>query len=200
MKLIFPSCAALVVVTFGALSALNFVPGIENIEGTIGLENGQLVMDKPKMAGFDKNERAYEVQAQKAIQDLSKPGIVELKTIDATVPMGTSAFAEVNAGSGTYDTKNEKLNLRDQVEVQGARGMTIQLEEADIDMKSGTLVSSKPVTVNSSDGRVTADSVTVMDEGKRIVFKNRVKMTITRPTKTDEKSDDIANSQTSISQ
>ncbi|MEL6505168.1 MAG: LPS export ABC transporter periplasmic protein LptC [Pseudomonadota bacterium] len=183
MKFILPTCAFLIVGAFGTMSAMNFVPGIKNIEGTIGLENGQLVMDKPKMAGFDKNERAYEVQAQKAIQDLAKPGIVELKSIDATVPMGTSAFADVVAGSGTYDTRNEKLNLRDQVEVQGARGMNIRLEEADIDMKTGTLISSKPVFVDTEDAKVTADSVTVLEEGKRILFKNRVKMTITRTPK-----------------
>ncbi|MEM9733517.1 MAG: LPS export ABC transporter periplasmic protein LptC [Pseudomonadota bacterium] len=180
LKFVLPTCAFLIVGTFGTMSALNFVPGIENIEGTLGLENGQLVMDKPKMAGFDKNERAYEVQAQRAIQDLSKPGIVELESIDATLPLGATGFADVEAGAGTYDTKNEWLSLRDNVAVQGARGMNISLEEANIDMKSGVLVSSKPVTVDSDDGTVTADSVTVFDEGKRILFKNRVKMTITR--------------------
>ena len=139
-------------------------------------------MKEPKLAGVDKNDRAYDVRAFRAIQDLTNPGTVELEKIDAKLPIGANAFAHVDADAGSYDTTNEKLNLRDNVTVKSARGMNIAMEEADIDIKTGEMVSQKPVSVTSNDADISANSVKVTDNGKRILFKDRVKMTIRRTT------------------
>ena len=60
--------------------------------------------------------------------------------------------------------------------------MDMLMEDADIDIRSGTIASENPVTANSSNTNISADSVRVEDGGNRIVFNNRVKMTIIRPT------------------
>lgn len=187
LKTALPASALLIVLTFATSAILSWTPQIEGISGKIGLEGGKLVMDQPKMAGFDKNERAYNVTATKAIQDLTKPDIVELESIDAKVPLGTNSYANVDAGSGTYDTKNEMLNLRDKVRITGARGMDIALEEADINMKTGTMTSDQPVNVVSKGTEISADSVQVHDNGKRIIFKERVRMTIQRSARPESK-------------
>lgn len=180
LKKVLPVSAALIVFTFAGSAILSWTPQIEGVSGKIGLEGGKLVMDQPKMAGFDKNKRAFNVTASKAIQDLTNPDVVELESIDAKVPLGTTSFANVDAGAGTYDTKSERLNLRDNVRITGARGMDIALEEADIDMKTGTMTSDQPVNVVSKDTTISANSVQVQDNGKRIIFKERVRMTIKR--------------------
>ena len=112
---------------------------------------------------------------------MNNPDIVELVKIDAKLPMDATSFANVDANSGTYDTKGETLKLHDDIVIKGARGMDIYLNDADIDMKSGSMISNNPVKVLSKDANISADSVKVEDNGKRIVFQNRVKMTITRP-------------------
>ena len=183
LKKLLPAGAVFVVLSFATSAIISYNPIAEQLISQVGLEDGKLVMKEPEMAGFDKNERAYKVQAHRAIQDLTKPGTVELEKIDATLPIGTSAFAHVDADAGTYDTKSEKLNLRKNITVKSARGMNIAMEEADIDMKTGEMVSQKPVSVVSDDADISADSVSVHDNGKRIVFKRRVKMTIKRPNK-----------------
>ncbi len=181
LKFILPVSAVALVIFFTASSLLSYVPVSDVSVEKVGLNDGKLVMDKPKLSGFDKKNRPYDVKAATAIQDLKKPGIIELKTIAANLPMDASSFAQVNADNGTYDSTSEKMVLRDNVTIKGARGMNISMQEAHIDMKSGSMVSEKPVTVVSGETDISANSIKVEDNGKRIIFKNNVKMIIKRP-------------------
>lgn len=183
LKKSLPVIAVTIVVSFTFSALISYSPSLDGVSGEIGFEGGKLVMKEPQMAGFDKNDRAFDVKAFKAIQDLTTPGTVELEKIEAKLPVGVNAFADVDADAGTYDSENQKLNLRENVTVRGANGMNIALQEADIDIKTGVMVSEKPVSVLSDDADISADSVKVSENGKRIIFKNRVKMTIKRTTR-----------------
>ena len=123
-------------------------------------------MESPKMAGFDKNSRPYDVSAMQAIQDLAEPGKVWLKSIDARLPMDATSFANLDAVSGIFLTESEKLLLDNTVSIVGARGMDLLLENADIDIKSGLMKSNKPVSVTSENTKLQADSVRVEVERK----------------------------------
>lgn len=59
--------------------------------------------------------------------------------------------------------------------------MDISLQDANIDIKTGIMESHNPVNVQSKNTNISADSVRVEDGGERILFNNRVKMTIVRP-------------------
>ena len=59
--------------------------------------------------------------------------------------------------------------------------MDISLQDANIDIKTGIMESDNPVNVQSKNTNISADSVRVEDGGERILFNNRVKMTIVRP-------------------
>ena len=181
LKIVLPISAAALVVFFAASSILSYVPVSGASVEKVGLNDGKLVMNKPKLSGYDKKNRPYDVKAATAIQDLKKPGLIELKTIDANLPLDATSIARVNAESGTYDSTNEKMELRNNVTIKGARGMNISMQEALIDMKSGSMVSGKPVTVDSGETDISANSLRVEDNGKRVIFKDNVKMIIKRP-------------------
>lgn len=183
LKLALPAAACLMLFIFISSALLSYVPLADVSVDSAGLKDGKLVMERPKMDGFDKNNRPYKVKAEQAIQDLTNPDVVELLAIDARLPMDATSFADVDAKSGTYNSVKETLLLHDKVTIKGARGMDIFLEDADIDIKTGSMKSQKPVKVISHDTNITADSVEVGQNGKRILFKDRVKMTITRPIK-----------------
>ena len=68
--------------------------------------------------------------------------------------------------------------MRKEITVRGARGMDIDLVDAQIDLKAGTLVSTNPVEVRSKTATLQADEIRVENSGERIVFTNRVRMTI----------------------
>ncbi|MEM1317560.1 MAG: LPS export ABC transporter periplasmic protein LptC [Pseudomonadota bacterium] len=178
-----PGIAAFMVVLFVGQAVWNWTP-MGNIQVlSAAISNGKLVMEEPKLKGVDADNRPYDVKAARAVQDLAKPGFFELTAIDAKLPIDASSFAQVDAGSGIYDQKAETMRLFNTVVVTGARGMDIQMDDADIDIKSGTLTSDKPVTVKSGETTIDAASVEVQDNGKRVIFKERVKMVINRPIK-----------------
>jgi len=178
LKRLLPTVSGLAVVAFVGMAAVSYSPVSDISLAGASLNDGILVMNSPKMAGFDKENRAYDVNAKRATQNLDTPNIIDLDTIDARLPVGENGYAHVDAREGTYNTESEKLKLRNQVVVKGTNGLDILLEEADIDMKSGDLVSQKPVKVLSKQRDISANAVEVEDNGKRIIFKKRVRMMI----------------------
>lgn len=181
LKRALPAAAICIVLAFGGLSALSFNPFATLDIAGIGLENGKLVMREPKLEGVDRNDRPFTVQANSAQQDLDQPDLIELNAIAAELADDSGSQTQVEAKTGLYNSKSEQLVLSNGVNVRGANGLDIQLDNADINMKTGVMTSDDPVSVISRDGRVTADSVEVKDSGKRIIFKERVRMVIDRP-------------------
>ncbi|MEM9676536.1 MAG: LPS export ABC transporter periplasmic protein LptC [Pseudomonadota bacterium] len=166
---------------FGASIAMNLVPNVEVTMDSSLIEDGRVVMKNPRMKGVDKQNRAFEVIATRAITDLANPAEVELEGIDAKVPVNATTFADVKADQGFYNNTEEVLLLRNNVRMSGARGMDISMEDARINMKDGTLASDKPVEVTSQQADISANAISVEDNGARIVFTERVRMTIKQP-------------------
>ncbi|MDA8870619.1 LPS export ABC transporter periplasmic protein LptC [Rhizobiaceae bacterium] len=173
-----PVIAALSIAGFVGLAALSYTPLGDVDVASIGLSDGKLVMEEPKLAGFDSDNRPYTVWANEAVQDLTVPDRIELDTIIAKLPFGAGKQANLDAGSGTYDTKAETMRLRGVIRITGDDGLDIRLEDAFIDMSTGAMTSKKPVSVATDDATVTANSISVYDSGKRIVFTDTVRMNI----------------------
>lgn len=175
--------AVLIVVGAFALSSFS-LPSINF--GFTRLEDGKLVMDNPHLRGLDGNQRPYRLEARRAIQDSDKPTTIALEAIEATLPFGTDGMALVTAGSGLYDADGKTLSLSDSVTVDTKDGMSVRLVDAEIDIASGALKTNRRATVDTGRAVVSADALTVEEKGKRIVFENRVRMTI-RPINSNAK-------------
>ncbi len=144
--------------------------------GEAKVVNGQLVMNNPKLAGTDSNNRPYTLSAEKAVQDAEKPTRVMLEKIVGKLSVSETNFARVAAGTGLYDTDAQTLELDGSVSVDTDDGMSIRLEGASIDIDKGRLVSQRPVVVDTGRARVSAQSLIVENKGKTIIFENKVLM------------------------
>src|ERR1017187_6045402 len=71
----------------------------------------KITMERPRMSGFTKDERAYEFTAEAAAQDMTKPDLVELRNIHAKLQMQDKSMMEMSADFGIYNTKLETLKL-----------------------------------------------------------------------------------------
>src|SRR3972149_3981795 len=69
----------------------------------------KVTMEQPRLSGFTRDARAYELTADAAAQDLTKPDIVELRNIHAKVEMQDKTTMQLSAVTGIYDTKAETL-------------------------------------------------------------------------------------------
>jgi lipopolysaccharide export system protein LptC len=151
---------------FGRLGGLDL--------GPIHLNGTKITMEQPKLSGFRKDARPYEVIAVSATQDVKKPNIVELKDLKARITLEGTNVARLEASSGIYDTEKEKLQLIDNVRVKSDSGYDAKLKSAQVDFKAGSVVSHDAVQVALTGGTVEADTLDIRDNGKVIVFEGRV--------------------------
>ena len=68
--------------------------------GKIVLSGTRITMESPRVAGYTKDARPYEVTAKAASQDITKPDIVDLQEIRARVQMQDKVTVEMTAVSG----------------------------------------------------------------------------------------------------
>lgn len=178
LKIILPAIAVVVVVGFiGAVALRNI--GLPSINiGSLNLDDGKLVMEHPRLSGMDGDQRPYSLTAEKAIQDLSKPKSIELDVITAKLPMENDVYANITADNGVYNSENKTLVMNGKVTLKTDTGMEINLVDVDVDIGTGSLQTSNPVSLKTENATITADSLRVENNGERIIFEKRVRMTL----------------------
>ncbi len=153
-----------------ALAKLPVDPGKLVVSGT------KITMEAPRLAGFTRDNRPYELTARAAAQDIAKPGVLELRDLHAKVQMKDTAVLELHAAAGLYDTKTDQLRLSDNVVITSSTGYTGRLQDAAIDVKKGKITSDLPVVVEMLNGTLNANNLEVGDSGDTILFGGGVVM------------------------
>jgi len=148
--------------------------------GNVSLNGTRITMELPRLTGFKKDSRPYEVTAQWAAQDIKTPSIIELRELKARIVMQDKSVATVQSQQGIYDSSNEKLELKDDVRIRTEAGYDARMRSARVDFRAGNVISDDPVTVNFNGGTIDAARVDMYDSGSRIVFEGRVR-TVMRP-------------------
>jgi lipopolysaccharide export system protein LptC len=142
--------------------------------GSISVNGTKVTMELPKLSGFKKDNRPYEVSARWAEQDIKNPSIIGLREVKARIALQDRSMADVEALSGTYDSQKETMTLRDDVRVQTQTGYDVRMKSAEIEFKGGNVRTPDPVKVKFSGGTIDADSLEMFDNGQKVVFSGRV--------------------------
>jgi lipopolysaccharide export system protein LptC len=146
-----------------------------------GIQGRKIVMEKPRLSGFKRDGRSYELNAATAVQDIKAPNMVELDGLKARMQTGNEGWADLSGAKGVYDSKGEKLEVDGGVTVRTETGMDARLRDAQIDFRSGMIVTEKPVEVKTNQGDVAADRMQVHDNGRKLVFEGRVRSVFVNP-------------------
>ncbi len=141
-------------------------------------ESGKLVMANPHLSGYTKDNHPYSMTAAKATQDAKKSGVITLEGIQAELPLGDKGRAKVQAASGVYDSANERLQLDKDFSVTTSDGLQAALKSADVNIKSGQIVTDQPVDIRNGTTHIQADAMQVLDHGAVLIFENKVHMVI----------------------
>jgi lipopolysaccharide export system protein LptC len=136
----------------------------------------KITMEKPRLSGFTKDERAYEFSAEAAAQDLTKPDIVELRNIHGKIQMEDKSMLEMSADTGTYNTKIETLELKNNINLSSSTGNKGHLSTATVDVRKGNVVSDEPVELEMLQGKLNANRLEIMDSGDVVRFNGGVDM------------------------
>jgi lipopolysaccharide export system protein LptC len=151
----------------------------------LAVSGTKITMEAPRLGGFTRDGRPYDLTARAAAQDLANPGTLELKDVTAKVEMQNKAQLTLQAATGLYDTKLDMLMLKTDIVLTSSSGYAAKLSEAAIDIKKNRIVSEKPVEVKLSNGTVNANRLEVSENGDLIHFDNGVQMYIEPQQPTD---------------
>ena len=146
-----------------------------NIDNLV-VSGTKVTMEQPRLSGFTSDARAYELTADTAAQDMTKPDIVELRNIRAKVEMQDKTSVEMTAVSGIYDAKGETLKLDREILLRSSTGYQGRLSEALIDIRKGNVVSEHPVEVKLLQGTLNANRLDIFDSGDVVRFHGGVVM------------------------
>ena len=152
---------------FSPMAALASLP---SVSGKLGVQGSKITMESPKIAGIGRNQRGYQLTAETAVQDITKPDQLELKNLRAEIEMADADMLVVTAKNGTYHTRMDKVTLREHVVFTTAQGLTAKMREAVIDMKKGTLQSDQAVDFRLPSGRVQSNGVEIEESGEVVRF------------------------------
>jgi lipopolysaccharide export system protein LptC len=139
----------------------------------------KIMMQQPRIAGFTRDNRRYVLTAQTAGQDITKPDLVELHGINATMEMKDQDVFETTANDGMYNSKTELLTLSQNIVVTSASGYRALLSEAVVDVKAGKIVSEKPVQVKTAAWTINANRMEVTESGDLMRFERGVTVVLT---------------------
>ena len=167
--------AALAVVVFfnpfaTKLGPLNF--------SALSVDGNKIVMERPKLAGFRSDGQAYVLTAERALQDVKHPTVVQLEKVDGEIGMAGGQTTHLSADAGVYDNVSEHMELSKNVQIKNGR-FTVLLRTAKFDFKSGIYGSDDPVEVQAGDGTtIFADRASALNHGQELTFEGHVKTNI----------------------
>jgi lipopolysaccharide export system protein LptC len=183
-----PVSAVLLLAAIGLMTYFNplrLLNGLPLDLGNLVVSGTKITMERPRISGFTPDNRAYDLSATAAAQDLTQPDLVELNQLQARIDMQDKSKVEVSANSGVYNSKQETLTLRQNILLTSSTGYAARLSEAVIDVRKGNVVSERPVSVDLLNGTLDANRLEVTDAGERVVFGGGVSMVLTLPNDKD---------------
>ena len=159
------------------LDPMRILSRLPTAGGQLVVSGTKITMSSPKLAGFTKDARPYELNARAAAQDITNPDIVELTDIRAKIESSDRTPVVVTAIDGVYNRKSGILKLNRDI-VLTTPSYQVDLIEAVVDTTNNNVVSDKPVQVKMLQGTVNAQRLEVAGGGEVIRFIGDVKMTL----------------------
>lgn len=169
----------LVLVLLTWFNPLRLITQLPITPGKIVVSGSKITMEAPRMAGYTSDNRAYEMTADAAAQDLTNPNLVELAGIRGKVELQDKGLVDMTAAAGAFDVKSKMLTLTKEIVLISSTGYQARLDEATMDIQKGHIVSKKPVEILMFNGILKANRLEVTNNGAVARFEGGVAMLLT---------------------
>lgn len=153
----------------------NYLPSVGSLHlpaefSGLVINGTKITMQAPRLTGYTSDNRAYEFRASAAAQDITKPDLVRLEQIRSKMQMADKSVVHLWADTGIYDIKGDMLTLNDHIRLVSTTGYEARLNQAQVDMRQGNVVSDTPVWVKLLDGDLNAKHLEIVDKGDVVRF------------------------------
>ncbi len=135
-----------------------------------------VTMIEPKLGGYTRDERRYELSATAASQDALKRDVVNFEEPRASLEMADGSTINMRAATGIFDRKANVLTLNRNIVLTSTSGYEAHLNHAVVDVAGGNITSDEPVEVISQQGTLRGNRLEVLKSGEVVRFDNGVTM------------------------
>jgi lipopolysaccharide export system protein LptC len=156
------------------ISSLRYLPMDLNLS-RIALQGTRIVIETPKLVGYRKDGRPYEVRAKVGVQDITTPEVFDLDGLDVRVETKGDSAVTLTAPKANYSTKSDNARMHGGVRITDAKSFDMRMETADMDFKASVMTSKAPVTLQIDGGNVAADGVEFHQQERRATFSGNVR-------------------------
>lgn len=180
MRFILPVCALIltvIVITWSKTDNQIAVIQKEDILPNTDLAENELI--NPKFQSADKDLNPYIVTANRAIQNGQNPNLIKLYKPKGNISLKDGNKLNISSDLGSYEQKQEKLFLEQNVILNHQSGYILNTEELRINLKKGQAFSDKEVTINGIKGNIKASGLDGDLEKNIIIFKGPATLTLT---------------------
>lgn len=158
------------------LDPLRILARLPGEAGKLVISGTKITMSQPKLTGYTRDARWYELTARAAAQDITKPDLVELQDIRAKLEMQDKSVMDMSALDGVFDRKAGVLTLGRNILLVSSTGYQVRLNHAVVDTATGNIVSEKPVEVKTDQALLNANRLEVTASGEVMRFDGGVTM------------------------
>ncbi|MGB8313350.1 MAG: LPS export ABC transporter periplasmic protein LptC [Aestuariivirga sp.] len=128
-----------------------------------------------RIAGFDRENQPYEVNAKKGYQDRETAELVHMEDLTGTFRRKSGQSFLLSSNTGLYNSKAKELDMEGNVRIIEKGRFTASMAKAHVEMEKKDLVSNVPVVVETSTGTIKANGLQISNNGNNIKFLNGVK-------------------------
>jgi len=180
LKVLLPTTAVVCVGYYAMTLVISSSLKSHNITaGKITVDPTNLTMANPHYSGFGKDGSEYKVKARSAVSDLRMAAPIRLDEIDGEIIQPTGVITHLKAKWGTYDQKQELLELYEKIDVDATNGMRARLTRATVLAKESRIISDEPVHAETTTGEIRARSMTLHTKSRKANFRDDVRVTLT---------------------
>jgi lipopolysaccharide export system protein LptC len=156
-----------------AASSLRFLPIDLNLS-RVALKGTRIVIEAPKLVGYRKDGKPYEIRARVGVQDISTPDVFDLEGLDVRVETEGAHPIVLTAAKANYSTRNDRATLTGGVNVSDGEDFEMRMAAAAMDFKASVMTSDTKVALRIEGGEVVADSVEFSQKERRASFAGNV--------------------------
>ncbi len=141
----------------------------------------QLRMRNAKLVGVDEDNQPFKVSAVEARQGADGINTVLLNRPAGEIAMKDGAELTMQADSGLYNRKEDRLELSGAVTVTHGDGYRLQTESATVMMKSGRAIGNQLIDGYGPEGLIQGEGFEILDKGKTVRILGKSRLIFTPP-------------------
>ena len=138
--------------------------------------SGEIVLTGARYQGVTSSGQPFLITADRASEPMMVPAI-DMQQPRATITMKNGQIIKLQSNYGVFDQPDDVVDMAgDVVVAQPAKNLKLASDALFADLKLGEMRSLVPVTVTDDARRIDAETMTVFDNGDRILFGGTARM------------------------